>query len=231
MTTLVLFDIDGTLMLTDGAGKRALHRALLEVFGSTGPAAHRFDGKTDPQIVRELMRIEGHADAHIDAHMQELLDRYLAYLEGEMADPSHNPRLLPGVRELLDGLERRDDVMLGLLTGNLREGARIKLRMLGVDPERFVVGAYGSDHELRPELPAIARERATKLSGIAFNGRDVVVIGDTPADVTCGRAIGARAIGVATGAYSTDELASYGAFAVFRDLGDTDAVIAAIIAA
>jgi len=228
-TRLVLFDIDGTLLLTDGAGRRAIHRALIEVFGDTGPADHRFDGKTDPQIVRELMRVVGHADTHIDARMQTLFDRYVTHLRDELCDPSYAPRALPGVPELLDALDARDDVVLGLLTGNLAAGARAKLQAVGIDPDRFLVGAYGSDHELRPELPAIAQQRARETLGIDVWGADVVVVGDTPADVQCGRGIGARAIGVATGHYPVDALAEHGAVAVFADLTDTDAVMRAIL--
>lgn len=228
---LALFDIDGTLLLSDGAGRRAIHRALLEVFGAVGPEDHRFDGKTDPQIVRELMRHEGHDDDHIDSRMQRLLERYVTYLVEEMADPRHEPQVLPGVLPLLDALHGRDDVVLGLLTGNLVEGARVKLAGVGIDPELFVVGAYGSDHENRPELPAIALARANERLGLALGGRDVVVIGDTPSDVTCGRGIGARAIGVATGHFSTHELAGHGAVAAFDDLSNTAAVVRAIIGA
>src|SRR5206468_9197330 len=121
------------------------------------------------------------------------------------------------VMDLLAALSTRRDVTLGLLTGNLVEGARAKLEAVGIDPEMFVVGAYGSDHELRPELPAIAQRRARDVLGIDVAGDDVVVIGDTPADVECGRDIGARAIGVATGHYPTDVLAAHGAVAVFPD--------------
>ena len=226
---LVLFDIDGTLLWTDGAGRRAIHDALMEVFGSTGPADHWFDGKTDRQIVRELMRLDGHDDAWIDARMDELLDKYAANLARELAAPGHVPKLYDGVPELLDALEARDDIMLGLLTGNLEVGAMGKLRAVGVDPARFRVGAYGSDHEHRPELPAIAQRRACRMLGIELHGRDVIVIGDTPADIACGRSIGARAIGVATGRYGVDELHAHGPAAVFADLTDTSAVVDAIV--
>jgi phosphoglycolate phosphatase-like HAD superfamily hydrolase len=228
-TWLVLFDIDGTLLWTDGAGRRAIHRALIEIFGDTGPADHRFDGKTDPQIVRELMRVVGHEDEHIDARMQELFARYLVCLREELKDPEHRAVPLPGVIELLAALNARIDVAIGLLTGNLVEGARAKLEAVGIDPDIFVVGAFGSDHEYRPELPAIAQRRARDVLGIDVPGRNVVVIGDTPADVECGRDIGARAIGVATGRYSTEELAAHGAVAVFTDLTDTTAVLRAIL--
>ena len=228
---LVLFDIDGTILWTDGAGRRAIQRALVEVFGSAGPADHWFDGKTDPQIVRELMHHEGHDDAHIDARMAPMLDRYVALLHDELRNPEHPPRLLPGVAALLDALDARSDVMLGLLTGNLAAGAAEKLRAVGVDPARFPVGAFGSDHERRPRLPAVARERAEALLGAGIPGDAVVVVGDTPADVECGRDIGARAIGVATGRYSEAELARHGAVAVFRDLSDTAAVMRAVVGA
>ena len=228
-TRLVLFDIDGTLLWTDGAGRRAIHRALIEVFGATGPADHRFDGKTDPQIVRELMRDVGHDDAHIDARLQGLFIRYVQCLREELRDPAHPSKPLPGVTDLLDALSRRSDVTLGLLTGNLVDGARAKLEAVGIDPDIFVVGAYGSDHELRPELPAIAQRRARARLGVDIAGSDIVVIGDTPADLQCGRDIGVRAIGVATGRYTTDDLAAQGAVAVFADLSDTDAVVRAIL--
>jgi phosphoglycolate phosphatase-like HAD superfamily hydrolase len=227
---LVLFDIDGTLLWSDGAGRRAINRALADIFGETGPAEHRFDGKTDPQIVREMMRIAGRDDSDIDQRMPPLFTRYVACLEEELRDPAHQAKSLPGVPELLDSLSRRPEVALGLLTGNLIEGARAKLRAVGIDPEMFIVGAFGSDHEHRPELPGIAQRRAKETLGLEIPGRLVVVIGDTPADVQCGRGIGARAIGVATGRYSPEELREHGAAAVFTDLTDTDAVLMAILA-
>lgn len=226
---LVLFDIDGTILLTNGAGKRAVHRALIDVFGATGPTEHRFDGKTDPQIVRELMRLEGHGDEHIDAKMQALLDRYVLYLHDELRVGEQPVRLMPGVLDLLDALEARDDVVMGLLTGNLAAGARAKLAAAGIDPDRFRVGAYGSDHERRGELPAVAQRRAREELGVVAEGGDVVVIGDTPADLHCGRAIGARAIGVATGHYSVEELRSHGPAAVFENLSRTADVVRAIM--
>jgi phosphoglycolate phosphatase-like HAD superfamily hydrolase len=226
---LVLFDIDGTILWTDGAGRRAIHAALRDVFGGIGPADYWFDGKTDRQIVRELMRHEGHADARIDADMEELLRRYVENLEREVGSTEHRSKLLPGVLPLLDALERRDDVMLGLLTGNLVEGARVKLEAVGIDFDRFAVGAFGSDHEHRPELPAIAQRRAAARLGRELPGTDVRVVGDTPADLTCGLSIGARAIGVATGRYSVAELESHSPAAVFETLEDTARVVEALV--
>jgi phosphoglycolate phosphatase-like HAD superfamily hydrolase len=226
---LVLFDIDGTILWTDGAGRRAIHTALEEVFGSIGPPDYRFDGKTDRQIVRDLMRHDGHEDAGIDDRMDVLLDRYVECLDAELAHPEVSARLLDGVPELLDALEVRDDVVLGLLTGNVEPGARAKLRAVGIDPGRFRIGAFGSDHEHRPELPAIAQLRGRELLGMDIPGADVVVIGDTPADIECARSVHARAIGVATGRYSVEELQRHGAAAVFEDLTDTEAVMRAIL--
>jgi phosphoglycolate phosphatase len=228
---LVLFDIDGTLLLSDGAGRRAIQRALLEVFGAMGPSDYYFDGKTDPQIVRELMRLVGHVDEHIDERMQTLLARYVECLHEELGDPSHHAYTLPGVPALLDELERKSDVILGLLTGNLEQGAKAKLEAVGLDPRRFRVGAFGSDHEHRPELPAIARLRLKQRLGHDVTGDAIIVIGDTPADLTCGRSLGAAAIGVATGRYSIEQLLQHDPLAVFADLSDTAAVTRTILGA
>jgi phosphoglycolate phosphatase len=224
---LVLFDIDGTILRSNGAGRRAMLAALREVFGAAGPEDHRYDGKTDPQIVREVMRLEGHHDADIDARMDALMELYLSRLEREL---EHSDTVLyPGVLELLDELEERDDAILGLLTGNLRDGAFAKLRAAGIDPLRFRVGAFGSDHEHRPQLPALARQRAQRQLGVDVEGERLVVIGDTPADIECGRSIGVRAIGVATGSYTVAELLQCGAHAVFETLADTERVVSAIV--
>ena len=227
---LVLFDIDGTILWSDGAGRRAMEGALTQVFGTPGAPTYRYDGKTDRQIVRELMQQEGRDDAHIDTHMDTLLAEYVERLHGELGSGAGTCRLIDGVAELLDVLERRDDVILGLLTGNLQRGAAAKLAAVGIDIGRFRVNAFGSDHEHRPELPAIAQRRAEALLGVRVAGRDVIVIGDTPSDIACGRSIGARAIGVATGRYSVAELAEHAPAAVFENLTDTEAVLAAILA-
>ena len=226
---LVLFDIDGTLLWTDGAGRRAVYRALHEVYGVPAPDEHEFDGKTDPQIVRELMLRAGTAHHEVETHLPRALVRYVEELRVELGDVDHGDKVYPGIHALLDRLEARDDVMLGLLTGNVREGAAAKLAAVGIDAARFRVGAFGSDHADRPELPAIARARAEALLGHPIAGADVVVIGDTPADMSCGRGIGARAIGVATGRYSVAQLSVADAGVVFADLSDTDGVIAAIM--
>jgi phosphoglycolate phosphatase-like HAD superfamily hydrolase len=227
---LVLFDIDGTLLLSDGAGRRAMEGALSHVFGSTGDAGYRYDGKTDRQIVRELMRPQGHDDDAIDARLDSVMTSYLERVRRELATGERQVRRLPGIPELLDALEARDDVVLGLLTGNIAEGAAAKLAAADIDMTRFRVNAFGSDHEHRPRLPEIAQRRAREQLGIELSGDAIVVIGDTPADIDCARSVKARTIAVATGRYSVDELAEHAPTAVFGDLTDTAAVVAAIVA-
>lgn len=226
---LVLFDIDGTLLNGGGAGRRAIHTALIEVFGTTGPEGHRFDGKTDPQIVRELMALAAIESPLVEERMQALLARYVECLHEELASSAHGSYVYPGVHTLVDALDAHEGVVLGLLTGNLVEGARAKLESVGLDFDRFLVGAFGSDHADRAALPALARARYETRFGRSIAGADIVIIGDTPADLTCGRGVGARAIGVATGHYSVEELQSHAPHAVFADLADTAAVLQAIL--
>lgn len=225
---LVLFDIDGTILSTEGAGRRAMEGALVSAFGTPGASTYRYDGKTDMQIVRELMREAGLDDAAIDARLPDILDEYLARLDRELESGALRMVLYDGVLDLLDALEQRSDRVLGLLTGNLVGGAERKLRAVGIDPQRFRIGAFGSDHEHRPALPAIALERWRTMSRDAHGGDRLVIIGDTPADIDCGRGVGARAIAVATGHYSVDALAAHAPAAVFADLRDTEAVMRAI---
>lgn len=226
---LVLFDIDGTLLWSDGAGRGAIRKALLAEMGTTGPIDDfRFDGKTDPQIVRDLMIAAEHPQANSEDYVQAVCDRYVKLLSHELTETRRNVRALPGVVKLLDSLAELSDLVVGLLTGNVLDGAKLKLRAAGIDFARFRVGAFGSDSAAREELPSIAAERAAALMGGPPSGAQIVIIGDTPADVTCGAGVGARAIAVATGAYTVDELIRAGASAVFEDLSDVPSVVAAI---
>lgn len=229
---LVLFDIDGTLLSTNGAARRAFHRALLATYGTAGPiATHAFDGKTDRQIARELLRLAGLDDASITRSFDELWSVYLRELARELARPDARTQVYPGVVALLERLgAMQEHYLVGLLTGNLAAGARIKLSAAGLE-HHFRFGAFGSDAERREELPAVAVRRARALSGREFAGADIVVIGDTPSDVTCGVSLGVRAIGVATGRHGTDELLAAGAWAALPDLSDGDRVLELIDAA
>lgn len=227
---LVLFDIDGTILQSAGAGRRAIHSALA-VFGVDLAKADgiRFDGKTDPQIVIELLHASGDPTPDDSARISAVLDLYLTHLESDLAEHGHRSRLMPGIVELLDRLEGEPGVVLGLLTGNVVTGAQLKLRAVGLDPDRFRVGAYGSDHHLRGELPAIAARRAEPHFGRVPHGPEVVIIGDTPADIRCGEGIGARAVAVATGGYTVAELEATGPAAAFSDLTEVERVMEAIL--
>ena len=203
--------------------------ALQEIFGTSGDNDYRYDGKTDRQIAREQMRSAGFDDAHIDPRMADVLNAYLVRLSAELERDHEAARMCLGVVPLLDALEAHERATLGLLTGNVADGARRKLAAVGIDATRFRVNAFGSDHEHRPELPGIAKQRAMEVLGLDLAGDGIVIIGDTPADILCGRSLGVRAIGVATGRYSVDELRAHNPAATFADLSDTDAVVHAIL--
>lgn len=224
---LLLFDIDGTLTI-GGPGKAAFGVALERTYGTAGPIVnHDFSGKTDPLILRELLAAAGRAPHEIEAGLPRFRDLYLAELEARIgADPV---AVLPGVRELLDALTARDDVHLGLVTGNVTGGARVKLGSVGLW-DRFPVGAFGCDHEVRDELPPVALQRARAHWGRPFLGEDTVVIGDTPRDVACGKAVGAATVAVTTGRFSAEALERAGADRVLPGFADVDAALAAIVA-
>jgi phosphoglycolate phosphatase len=226
---LVLFDIDGTLLSSEGIGRTAMRRALGSIFGSPGNPAYRYDGKTDRQIVRDVMRLEGHSDEYIDSQMEKLIETYLEGLIENAKSGNFNVRPLDGVAELLDALEPRKDVVLGLLTGNVEPGARTKLVAAGINPDRFRINAFGSDSEHRPELPAIAQRRASEKLGLDIDGGRMIVIGDTPADIACGRSLGAKAIGVASGHYTVEQLQEHDPYAVFPSLANTQQLLESII--
>jgi phosphoglycolate phosphatase-like HAD superfamily hydrolase len=230
MRRLVLFDIDGTLLLAGGAGRRAIMAAMEDLLPA-GADYHqvRFDGKTDPQIVRELLAAGGDPAPDDPDRVAVVLDRYVALLARELEAPTRPSVLMPGVAVLLDLLERESSVMLGLVTGNVAPGADLKLRAAGIAPSRFEVGAFGSDSGHRPDLPPIAARRAAPRFGRQPSGHEVVIIGDTPADVQCGAGIGARAIAVATGGYPADQLEQHGPYCTFVDLADTAGVLDAIL--
>ena len=222
MRRLILFDIDGTLVW-GGPAKDAFHEAMVETFGTAGDIEIlSFAGKTDPQIARELLRGTGMDDEEIDHGLPGLWGRYLRRLEERLVDRPMD--VLPGVGNLLEALGGRPDLGLGLLTGNIAGGAQLKLRSAGLH-EHFVVGSYGSDHEERDELPAIALRRATETWGVTFDPDSVFVVGDTPRDVQCGRRENLRTLAVATGHFGVEALAETGADFVVQDLSDTAGVM------
>ena len=226
---LILFDLDGTLLWSDGAGRAAIHKALMDEIGTVGPIdSVPLAGRTDMAIARELLRASNHPDAERDDCVRRVCDRYVELLEGELQSSERHVRVYVGVHELLETLGARKDAVVGLLTGNVEHGATLKLKAAGIDPGQFRVVAYGSDAYSRDALPPIAVSRAGAVMGCIPRGNEVVIIGDTPADMTCGKGIGARAIGVATGPFEVADLEEAGGHAVFNDLSDTEAVVAAI---
>jgi phosphoglycolate phosphatase-like HAD superfamily hydrolase len=226
---LYLFDVDGTLLTARGAGRAALGRALLRTYGTTGPIQdYDFRGKTDQRIVWDLMRGAGLSGARIAAGVDASFEAYVAELEALIGDGAR-VSIMPGVRELVRTLAARDDAVVGLLTGNIEPGARVKLRPTGL-LDHFCVGAFGSDDMDRRRLPAIACERAHRLTGRRFAFEEVTIIGDTPLDVDCARACGAVAVAVATGFHPVEELKACAPDLVFLDFSDVAATLAALTA-
>ncbi|MEO8431650.1 MAG: HAD family hydrolase [Acidobacteriota bacterium] len=224
---LVLFDIDGTLLSAGRAARESVLAALTEVYGWSGSAdSHDFSGKTDPQIIRELIR-EAVGDQRCEAELRRALDRYLEELTGRLSPESVVPK--PGIPRLLERLSSEPHVTLALLTGNLERGARLKLAPPGFN-DYFEFGAFGSDSADRYELPAIAVERARERTGLRFSGKSVVIIGDSVHDVACGRSIGVRSIAVATGPTRPERLAAEKPDALFESFADVERAAEAILA-
>jgi phosphoglycolate phosphatase-like HAD superfamily hydrolase len=227
MRRLILFDIDGTLV-RGGPAKDAFLGAMAEAYGTVGaPERVSFGGKTDPQIAREILLGAGLSHERIDEGFPRLWTGYLERLERGLE--THPMTVLPGVRDLLDGLAAMEDVALGLVTGNIEGGAELKLGSAGLWG-RFEIGSYGSDHEERDELPTIALERARRRWGRAFEAEHALIVGDTPRDIACGRACAIRTIAVATGTYGADALEAAGADHVLDDFSATERVVALLTA-
>ena len=220
---LILFDIDGTLLHSGGAGKDAMIRAFEEVFGvRNGFAGIRMSGKTDPGILREALERAG-LSWDPDA-VERFKQRYFELLPEELRKPRPEQRLMPGVRELLEALRKSDHAVIGLLTGNWRQSGFAKLAHFGI-ADYFELGAFSDDSEEREKLLPFALARLKKQRGVELSPGDVWLVGDTPRDVACGVVHGARVLGVATGRYSPDELLRAGATRVVPDLRDTVAVV------
>jgi phosphoglycolate phosphatase-like HAD superfamily hydrolase len=226
---LLLFDVDGTLLRARGAGRRALKTALEGVYGTAG-AIEQYDlsGKTDQRIVFDLMEASGLLRDAVKERLDDVFEAYARGLAEEIGD-GRGVVTLPGVAELIRRLDLTDGVLLGLLTGNIEEGARIKLGPTRLWPY-FRVGAFGSDDADRRRLPSLAARRAHALIGHPFRPEEVLVIGDTPLDIDCARAFGARAVAVATGNYPRAQLLGEQPDLFFDDLGDVDRVARLLLA-
>lgn len=223
MTKLILFDIDGTLVLTGGAGGRAMARAFEDVFGlQHGMASISMAGRTDAWIVAQM------AASHGLTCTPDLLERfhesYVGHLSQEIHQPGPQKGVLPGVHDLLEELTTHTGAHLALLTGNFERGAQIKLEYFDLW-RYFAAGAFGDRTHDRNSLLDTARERVVAVGGPSVSAADTVVVGDTPLDVAVAVAAGARSLAVATGSYDAAALRASGADVVVEDLRDVDAVL------
>jgi phosphoglycolate phosphatase len=226
MQRLILWDVDGTLLTTGGVSAEAMRVAMGKVLGPVDERQrHAYAGKTDWQIINETFpQIEPES---VVGRLREFSAIYVAELQRRHNDLLARTRLLPGVADALLALHAQ--LIQAPLTGNIAAVARIKIETLGLD--RYLnleVGAYGDDHYERARLVQFAAERAAACYGRSFSGDDIIVVGDTPSDIRCGQAHGARTIAVATGPFSMEELAAHRPDALLADLSDTAALLRAI---
>ena len=218
---LLLFDIDGTLIHSGGAGIEALKRALKERFKIDDDLGDiEIAGMTDSGIVVSILK--KHGIPTTPENIAAFLDSYVHFLSKEL--PRRKGKLLPGVLDLLKKLKDRKHVVLGLLTGNLSRGAQLKLGHYGVW-HFFEFGAFADDHHDRNELGSFARARAKEKHGREFSANEIDVIGDTPRDIACGKALGARTIAVATGSWSRKKLAEHEPDILIDDFSDVERLI------
>jgi phosphoglycolate phosphatase-like HAD superfamily hydrolase len=229
--TLILFDIDGTLVDTCGAGRLGLQESFRKVFGLddiAGPVSRvRFDGKTDPTIIADIAREAGIPAGSVEARYVKLQEAYLHALRHELASPNPRRRVMPGVRALLDALMARPDVFLGLVTGNVEEGARAKLEAFGLN-RYFIDGGFASDHPERNEITRIAHERLSRRAAFRFPADRVMVVGDTELDIQSARANAFRSIAVSSGWVPREQLMAAEPDMLLADLTDVTAVLAAM---
>lgn len=225
---LILFDIDGTLLLSGRAGLRAMTRAFEQTFGVANAfAGEHFGGRTDSSLVSKALQTAGLPDTP-EAH-DRFRHNYVAILAEEIEHPGAGHKgLMPGARELLEALHEHDHLHLALLTGNYREGAEIKLRYFELS-DFFEWGAFSDDAPDRNALVPIARTRAETYDIPPEAIDRVIVIGDTPFDIECARVAGAKSIGVATGGFTVEQLREAGADEVLPDLSNTAAVLRLLV--
>jgi phosphoglycolate phosphatase-like HAD superfamily hydrolase len=221
---LLLFDIDGTLITSGGAGEQALRLGIKDRFGIDDDLKGiEIAGRTDSGIARQFFARHGLPETA--ENLAAFFDGYVHRL-GELL-PVKQGRLLPGILPLLEALKGRPDIVLALLTGNLARGAELKLTHYGVW-HYFEFGAYADDHHDRNQLGHFAKARALERHGIDFPPERIYVLGDTAHDITCARAIGAKAVAIATGNFSRAELAPHAPDFLFDDLSDVGAVLAVL---
>ena len=220
---LLLFDIDGTLLLSDGVGRRTIREALSDIVGRpVSSETVSFSGRTDPAIMRDVLLESGCSPEEAEELLPECLSTFAAIFQDRVQP--ENMTVLPGVIELLDTIAERYDRSLGLVTGNLDVTAEAKLKAGGLDGY-FSFGAYGSDHEDRNQLPGVAMERARAHGHDPVSTERTVVIGDTEHDIGCSRHAGISVVAVATGKIPYDVLHGHSPDLLLRDLAVHDELL------
>ncbi len=224
---LILFDIDGTLLTTNGRGRAAFRTAIEDTFDRPFDDSQvSFSGKTDQQILGEILQAMGISGVPGDRAWTQALDLYRSFMRARLT--AREVVVLPGVRELLKRLGEIPHIQLGLLTGNLEDMAYHKLRLASLDAH-FPFGAFGSDHADRYQLPAIAVARAADHVGYDYEGEQVVIVGDTEHDIGCAKAASALAVAVCTGRASRAELECFSPHVIMDDLSETDRFLRVVV--
>lgn len=228
MKKLVLFDIDETLISSDGAGRRAIGKALANIFDcDLSKIKVSMSGKTDPQILTEILSAGSISKEEIEDRMDEILEIYISLLQ-EQINASNHYKIHVGIPEILEILNGDSNTCLGLLTGNIETGARMKLNRFDLN-RYFPIGAYGSDSGNRMDLPEIATNRGIEFYEMEFSADQVVIIGDSIYDVRCAKGFGAKSIAVNTGVTKKQMLEDENPDHLFEDLSHTKKVLEAIL--
>lgn len=219
----VLFDIDGTILNCNSAGRAALIKATLDIFGTIGRMEKiDFQGKTDPSILKESLAIMGFTEEDIDQKSGPLKEKYFFYLQENVK--TYDVIVYPGIREILEALSERDDILLGLLTGNFTESAKIKLDSHDLN-KYFKFGVFGDDAPVRNLLPGVAQKRMEELFNLQIDFKDTIIIGDTIYDVRCAKYSGAVSIAVGTGWSKREILENEKPDFYFENLSDINGFI------
>lgn len=224
-----MFDIDETLISSDGAGRRAIGKALARMFDvDITKVKISLSGKTDPQILHEILKTSPISEEEIESRMSEILEIYISLLQ-EQIDNSSKYIIHKGIPELLEQLHHTENVFLGLLTGNIERGARMKLEKCNLN-SYFPIGAYGSDSANRMDLPKIATQRGSNHYNNRFSPEEVTIIGDSIYDVRCAKGFGAKSLAVNTGSTQKELLEEQSPDYLFEDMSNIDQVVSAIMA-